>query len=152
MSYDKRYSESNKMSILPKKFLCIVLALIFILGLVGITAPSICAGHDEGRCMGHEMPIPQHSAEPKKVSLAECCCCEDEAAPCNAFEDCTSSLLDLGFFVVPPMNNLTSADLTPATADPLHDFDSLGGLTSKVSSSSMAPAVQLFLLNLSLLC
>jgi hypothetical protein len=140
------------MSIVPKKFLCIALALIFILGLVGIPTSPICAGYDEVRCMGHEMRIPQNSAEPKKVSHAECCCCGAKAAPCNAFEDCTSSLPDLGFLVVPTVNNVTSADMAPATADFLHTFDSRRGVTDKVLFTGMTPAVQLFLLNVSLLC
>ena len=139
------------MSIVNKKILSIAFALIFTLGLVGIPAPPVCAGDDEVRCMGHEMRIPKHAAEPKKVSHAECCCCGAKTVPCNAFEDCSSSLQDLGFFVVPTINSSTTADIAPATADLLHAFDSLGGLT-KVSSLSMAPAVQLFLLNLSLLC
>jgi hypothetical protein len=140
------------MNIEAQKNLSMVLALIVILGLVGIPSSPICAGHDEVRCMGHEMRIPSHSAEPKKVSHAESCCCEAKADPCNAFEDCASTLPDLGFFVVPTMKNPTSADMASTTADLLHAFDSRRGLTDKVLSSGMAPTVQLFLLNVSLLC
>jgi hypothetical protein len=42
--------------------------------------------------------------------------------------------------------------MASTTADLLHAFDSRRGLTDKVLSSGMAPTVQLFLLNVSLLC
>jgi hypothetical protein len=140
------------MNVEAQKNLSMVLVLIVILGLVGIPSSPICSGHDEVCCMGHEMRIPQHSAEPKKVPHAESYCCGAKAVPCNAFEDCASALPDLVFFVVPTMKNPTSANMASITADLLHAFDSLGGLSNSVFSSGMVSSVPLFLLNVSLLC
>ncbi len=136
----------------PRRPLCIALALVLILGLVGMPNAAIHAGCAGACCVRYDVQTPQDSAEPMNISHARSCCCGAKAARCDAFQDCVSAFPDLVFFVVPRTITPASACPAPGTTDLLHPFDSLGGLSNNVFSSGMVSSVPRFLLNLSLLC
>ena len=136
----------------PRRPLCIALALVLILGLVGMPNAAIHAGCAGACCVRYDVQTPQDSAEPMNISHARSCCCGAKAARCDAFQDCVSAFPDLVFFVVPRTIDPAPAGMALTTPNLLHPFDSLGGLSNNVSSSGMVSSVPLFLLNLSLLC
>jgi hypothetical protein len=141
------------MNIEAQKNLSTVLALIVILGLVGIPSSPIHVGCGGACCARYEGRLPQHSMEPRGGSHVRSCCCEVQEARCDALEDCASALPAFAFFVVTTTITPASACPAPGTTNLHHPFDSQGGLSNNVfSSGTVSSAMRLFLLNVSLLC
>ena len=140
------------MNIEAQKTLSMVLALVLILGLVGMPNAAIHAGCAGACCVRYDVQTPQDSAEPMNISHARSCCCGAKAARCDAFQDCVSAFPHLVFFVVPRTIDPAPAGMALTTPNLLYSFDSRRGLTNKVLSLGMDLPVPLFLLNVSLLC
>ncbi len=142
----------NRLNMVPRKSLCIALALVLIQSLVWMPTARVHASCAGGCCVQCDMRGSQHAAETNGNSQPQGCCCGTKTTPCDVSQGCALELPDFAVFAVPMVEKPAPADIASTTTNLLPPLDLPRGFTNKVWTFSMGPPVPLFLLNLSLLC
>ncbi|HED01066.1 MAG TPA: hypothetical protein ENN18_11945 [Proteobacteria bacterium] len=153
-AYILKYNDRalKKLDTVTRKSLCVALALVLSLGLVGMPnalAQTGCVGECCGQC---DMRGSLHTAEAKRISPPWSCCCGAKATPCDVSQGCASEMPDFALFAVPRVENPAPADIASVRTNGCPFLNFLGGLTNKVWNLGMGPPGPLYLFNLSLLC
>ncbi len=137
---------------MPRKLIHVAFTLGVILCLLGVgilPAQKACAGVC---CIRPGMHGCEHPPGAKGISHPAGCCCGGGACPCEVLQGCVSKLLVFSFFVVPSVENPVQSDITDGAVNlfPSRTFQS--DLTNKTWTFGTGPPLELYLLNLSLLC
>ena len=132
-----------------RKFICIVVVLVLGLSLFS-TAVGASASCDKEECKHHTMPLGHHAAAPEMGLVAENCCSEPQADPCDLNKDQSSIAQECAVRVSRAGTTFT-AGAVPVFNISL-ETPSLKGLGPKHHFDSNARIIPIYLQNLSIIC